>query len=157
MSKISRNDPCQCGSGKKYKKCCMKNDDAQRVKAKQEADIQRKEKRLNSISEINDNITGLAGGLVDYEALDLLSNTAVGLIHEGRFDEAEVKCNELLTRYPEVVDGYDRFAMLYEKRGDNQKAAEYYQKAADFMTTAEGYAHESIAHAKDKVEALSKE
>ncbi|OHB76023.1 MAG: hypothetical protein A2Z34_12160 [Planctomycetes bacterium RBG_16_59_8] len=22
-SKISRNDPCPCGSGKKYKKCCM--------------------------------------------------------------------------------------------------------------------------------------
>jgi preprotein translocase subunit SecA len=24
--KIGRNDPCPCGSGKKYKKCCMKND-----------------------------------------------------------------------------------------------------------------------------------
>jgi hypothetical protein len=23
--KISRNDPCPCGSGKKYKKCCLKN------------------------------------------------------------------------------------------------------------------------------------
>jgi preprotein translocase subunit SecA len=22
-SKISRNDPCPCGSGKKYKKCCL--------------------------------------------------------------------------------------------------------------------------------------
>lgn len=22
MSKINRNDPCPCGSGKKYKKCC---------------------------------------------------------------------------------------------------------------------------------------
>ena len=24
--KISRNDPCPCGSGKKYKKCCMQKD-----------------------------------------------------------------------------------------------------------------------------------
>ncbi len=24
-SKIGRNDPCPCGSGKKYKKCCMGN------------------------------------------------------------------------------------------------------------------------------------
>jgi hypothetical protein len=24
-SKIGRNDPCPCGSGKKYKKCCMQN------------------------------------------------------------------------------------------------------------------------------------
>ncbi|RLD63238.1 MAG: hypothetical protein DRI84_09935 [Bacteroidetes bacterium] len=23
-SKVGRNDPCPCGSGKKYKKCCMK-------------------------------------------------------------------------------------------------------------------------------------
>jgi hypothetical protein len=23
--KVGRNDPCPCGSGKKYKKCCMKN------------------------------------------------------------------------------------------------------------------------------------
>ena len=22
--KVGRNDPCPCGSGKKYKKCCMK-------------------------------------------------------------------------------------------------------------------------------------
>ena len=26
MSKIGRNDPCPCGSGKKYKKCCLKKD-----------------------------------------------------------------------------------------------------------------------------------
>ena len=25
-NKIGRNDPCRCGSGKKYKKCCMPND-----------------------------------------------------------------------------------------------------------------------------------
>lgn len=25
-SKIGRNDPCPCGSGKKYKKCCMKQE-----------------------------------------------------------------------------------------------------------------------------------
>jgi preprotein translocase subunit SecA len=25
MPKVGRNDPCPCGSGKKYKKCCGKN------------------------------------------------------------------------------------------------------------------------------------
>jgi uncharacterized protein YecA (UPF0149 family) len=24
VSKVGRNDPCPCGSGKKYKKCCLK-------------------------------------------------------------------------------------------------------------------------------------
>src|SRR5262245_13666500 len=27
MSKAGRNDPCPCGSGKKYKKCCMLKDE----------------------------------------------------------------------------------------------------------------------------------
>lgn len=30
-SKIGRNDPCRCGSGKKYKKCCLPNDEAARL------------------------------------------------------------------------------------------------------------------------------
>ncbi len=30
MSKFSRNDPCPCGSGKKYKKCCLALDSATR-------------------------------------------------------------------------------------------------------------------------------
>ena len=30
MAKISRNDPCPCGSGKKYKKCCLANQSQQR-------------------------------------------------------------------------------------------------------------------------------
>jgi len=31
MGKIGRNDPCPCGSGKKYKKCCQREHDHQRV------------------------------------------------------------------------------------------------------------------------------
>ena len=26
--KVGRNDPCPCGSGKKYKKCCLKSDES---------------------------------------------------------------------------------------------------------------------------------
>lgn len=31
MSKIGRNEPCPCGSGKKYKKCCMVKEISRRV------------------------------------------------------------------------------------------------------------------------------
>jgi len=27
MSKVSRNEGCKCGSGKKYKMCCLRNDE----------------------------------------------------------------------------------------------------------------------------------
>jgi hypothetical protein len=30
QSRVSRNDPCPCGSGKKYKQCCMKRDNESR-------------------------------------------------------------------------------------------------------------------------------
>jgi len=40
MSKISRNAPCPCGSGKKYKKCCLSKDQAK--------SSNQKEKSLNS-------------------------------------------------------------------------------------------------------------
>ena len=31
--KINRNDPCRCGSGKKYKKCCWSKEVAKEFKA----------------------------------------------------------------------------------------------------------------------------
>jgi len=30
MSQVGRNDPCPCGSGRKYKKCCLPNEEASR-------------------------------------------------------------------------------------------------------------------------------
>ncbi len=33
---LGRNDPCHCGSGKKYKKCCMAKDEATASKSIQE-------------------------------------------------------------------------------------------------------------------------
>lgn len=33
MSLPGRNDPCHCGSGSKYKKCCIEKDEAARVAA----------------------------------------------------------------------------------------------------------------------------
>jgi Flp pilus assembly protein TadD len=32
VTKTGRNDPCPCGSGRKYKQCCQRQDDAQTVK-----------------------------------------------------------------------------------------------------------------------------
>jgi hypothetical protein len=42
MDKIGRNDPCPCGSGKKYKKCCLEKDEQEKseqrkLKAQEEA------------------------------------------------------------------------------------------------------------------------
>ena len=48
-------------------------------------------------------------------------------------DEAEQAARELLVRYPEVHDGYDRLGMVYEARGQNREAADCYRKVIEFM------------------------
>jgi tetratricopeptide (TPR) repeat protein len=52
----------------------------------------------------------------------------VDLVHAGKLDEAEKAAHELLKRFPEVHDGYDRLGMVYEARGDNKRAADYYRR-----------------------------
>ena len=56
----------------------------------------------------------------------------VDLVHAGRLDEAEQAARELLVRYPEVHDGYDRLGMVYEARGQFREAADCYRKVIEF-------------------------
>jgi len=69
--KPGRNDPCHCGSGNKYKKCCLA--------------------------------------------------------------KAEAAARDLLIRFPDVHDGWDRLGMVHEARGDSRQAADCYRKAIDFI------------------------
>ena len=136
MAKIGRNAPCPCGSGKKYKKCCL-------LLKESEALEQRK------ILEQNPGKV-----LFEVDDLDDLSNSVLDLIDAQQFDEAESVCNELKKRYPDQVDGIERMAMVYEARGDNQKAAEYYLKTAKFMRSNPGFDKEGIEWALDKAKHL---
>lgn len=40
VEKIGRNDPCPCGSGKKYKKCCMRKDNIYKEKHQEPLEVQ---------------------------------------------------------------------------------------------------------------------
>ena len=66
-------------------------------------------------------------------ALTDASNAAARLVRAGKLDEAEQAARDLLVRFPEVHDGYDRLGMVYEARGDNKKAAHYYRQALEFI------------------------
>jgi tetratricopeptide (TPR) repeat protein len=121
MAKPGRNDPCPCGSGKKYKKCCLPLHEESRAK-QQEA-------------------VSLTPGFTD---LDELSNSVVDLIQKGRLDDAEAACRELLTRFPDQIDGTERLAAVYEAKGEKKLAAEYYRKAAEFAKGSPGFDQELI-------------
>jgi Tfp pilus assembly protein PilF len=122
----SRNDPCPCGSGKKYKKCCLEKDQASeraertRVAAKRAAAEQAQSQATREAFEAS-------------QALDAASNAVLDLVRAGQLDEAERAARELLERYPEVPDGYERLAMVYEARGDHPRAADYYRKVIEFI------------------------
>ena len=118
MGKIGRNDPCPCGSGKKYKICCL-DSPGKLPKAP-------------------------PGYTFAYLPIDKLSNSINGLLRKRNFREARVVCQKLLDEYPDQIDGISRYAQVYEAMGNRKKAAEYFRKAADFATVNEDFDQESV-------------
>src|SRR5581483_981428 len=105
-------------SGKKYKRCCL---DTQESLAQLD-DVQ---KRALIDHMLDEDVAFL-------EEVDELSNRAVDLADEGRFDEAEAVCRELVERFPGMPDGLERFGLVNERRGNKKLAAEYYRRTAAF-------------------------
>jgi tetratricopeptide (TPR) repeat protein len=130
MGQPSRNAPCPCGSGKKYKKCCLPRDQVRSAENREQPEF--------------------------FETdLDLLSNSVVDLIQSGRLDEAEQGCRRLMEEFPDQVDGLMRLASVYKASGDKPKAVEYFKKAAEFMRSKpDWYDEELIQSLLDEANAL---
>jgi tetratricopeptide (TPR) repeat protein len=131
--KTGRNDPCPCGSGKKYKQCCLRKEEEAEREALTALSQARKNGSVGSYSDLVKTVDKLAADDEEDVALAEASNAAVDLVHAGKLDEAEHVARNLLVRFPYVHDGYDRLGMVYEARGDNKQAAHYYRQALDFI------------------------
>lgn len=129
MAKTGRNDPCHCGSGQKYKRCCLQRDEAAEHTALLAAATAKARER-NDLDAFLEREEAL---LLREEELTQASNAAVDLIQSGKLDEAERAARDLLVRFPDAHDGYDRLGMVYEARGDRQKAIECYRKAIELI------------------------
>jgi tetratricopeptide (TPR) repeat protein len=130
MALVGRNDPCPCGSGKKYKKCCLQDDEAQARSTWIEPPRTVRPSRGGALAAMMAEWD--RQDAEDYE-LAQASNAVVEMIRAGQLDEAEQAAHDLLRRYPEVHDGYDRLGMVHEARGDNAKAIDAYRQALDFV------------------------
>jgi tetratricopeptide (TPR) repeat protein len=127
MAKTGRNNPCPCGSGKKYKQCCLAKDEtAGRTAPAERAQANAARRPGPALDHFWEELA--AQVYAEEFELTEASNAVVDLIHAGKLDEAEEAANDLLECFPGVHDGYDRLGMVYEARGDNRKAAEYYRK-----------------------------
>ena len=118
MGKIGRNDTCPCGSGKKYKKCC-----------------------LNGPRKIPQDDPDYTDDII---AFIELSNSINDLLEKRDFKKARAVCRQLLNEYPEQIESISRFAQVYEAMGERVKAAEYYRKSAEFATTNEGFDQDAV-------------
>ena len=127
MSKVGRNEPCPCGSGKKYKKCCWLKDDgglADRTVAA--------EARLR----------GLEDAFEDKreELKNVLSAKVAALVEAQRWQDAELTCQELRDEFPRDPIGIERLGLVAEARGDAAAAADLYRRAVAMVDMQlEGY------------------
>lgn len=145
MAKIGRNDPCPCGSGHKYKRCCLPRDEAAAAAARAAAPALARE------------TAAPVEWVSDDDGLDEASNIVIDLIDAGRLDDAERAAQDLLERYPEVHDGLERVAMVAAARGNRARAAEYYRRAADFVhARPEWYDAEMETYLREKAAEFSR-
>ena len=119
MAKVGRNHPCPCGSGKKYKHCCLSRDEAAAA-----ADREQKHRIAMSV----DAPRASWRPIVDDRGarLDEMSNGAVDLIHVGKLDEAEQLCDRLLDDFPDLPDGHMRLGQLFRARGGRKRPPSIY-------------------------------
>ncbi len=146
MAKPGRNDPCHCGSGNKYKKCCLSKDEAaqaplDRGDADPSASAERFKSALAAI------MAGAGAEGSEDDALMDASNVVVDLVRAGKLDEAEAAARALLADYPEVPDGWDRLGMVHEARGENVLAAGCYRKVVEFLDRNPDYSEPAFRDA----------
>jgi Flp pilus assembly protein TadD len=138
--KPGRNDPCHCGSSKKYKRCCLPDEEAAQAvvrRATQERlDAEARQRRAESV-QFHEQLAMLRAAAEDEARLIDESNAIVDLIHEGLFDEAEQRARALMEAEPDFPDGLERLGHVYEKRGDFKSAAKSYRDAATLYTPAD--------------------
>jgi len=127
MAKIGRNDRCPCGSGKKYKQCCLAKDEVAERAA-------REQRRAVVTTQAPDHLPHHHPHFCkDCNAeIDDAANTVIALIDAGKLDKAEHAAQAIVERWPDIYDGYDCLGMVCHARGDKQQAAGYYRKVISF-------------------------
>ena len=99
--KIGRNDPCHCGSGQKYKRCCLEKDE----RAESPVLLRAAAARLAATAHHHhdhdhDHAHRDFCGDDDADELTDASNSIVDMVHDGKLDEAEQAARDFLVALP---------------------------------------------------------
>lgn len=99
LSKLGRNDPCLCGSGKKYKQCCLARQAAPRASVS--LDVRASQQ--------------LALAFTAYQA--------------GKQDEAQATCEALLRQHADQQDVLHLLALIQHAQGQGAQALSHIDRA----------------------------
>ena len=115
MAKIGRNEPCPCGSGSKYKRCCLGAPVAMELASTNaQAPTEPHEELCPCcVDELNDR--------ADHVLDELLA---------GRTDEAEALCQAFLRDFPGEAEGIDLLSMICEERGQRDEPSTCFARRA---------------------------
>jgi hypothetical protein len=136
MAKPGRNDPCHCGSGKKYKKCCLPKDEAKAAVALADEQAERVTAQRPDVHSLTN---ALAERLAQTwhahgdDEIAVASHVVVELVQAGKLADADAAARDLMMRYPHEPDGWDCLGIVHEARGENRQAADCYRKMRDIM------------------------
>lgn len=150
-NKIGRNDPCLCGSGKKYKQCCMRAEAAQKA----------------SVGTTNENISNTLREAIGYYQAGQLSEAEaacrkllqispdhpdalhmLGMIanQQGMYDVAELCIGRMLKIAPNFADAHNNLGVALKEQGKLEEAIASYRKAV-FLNPAHANAHYNLGNA----------
>jgi len=136
MAKPGRNDRCPCGSGKKYKACCLPRDEAaerQRLAAEQAGREARAEAKRLELRKERDAIAADLAASADLRDLDETVDAALRFIQEGKLEETETAGRHLIDRHPDIPDGWEFLGHVHETRGENQEAIACYRRVLEIV------------------------
>lgn len=128
MSKPGRNDPCPCGSGKKYKQCCL----------------HKQGREQPAPSAVTPEIR---------QAMQM----AMPLHQAGRLAEAEAIYRQVLRQSPREPDALHLLGLLSYQRKDYPAALELIGRAISYRHTEPGYfvnlglVHEALQHVDEAI------
>ena len=120
-NKIGRNEPCPCGSGKKYKHCCLKKHEVAREaqNPEQTENLQAKEK--------------------EQEQLIKRIDKAFGLLSSGQYAEAIRLALNLISNYPNEDRLHDIVATGHLYEGECKEAIEICRRRLEVAESEKSY------------------
>lgn len=132
--KTGRNDPCPCGSGKKYKQCCLSRDGAQPANVEaMGAQVQRAlheawlQRRLGNLTQAEGVCQQILQAMPNQpDALNLAGGIA---LQQSNLEVAIPLLQRAVKANPRHPEYYNNLGLAYHEKGELDAAEKHYRKA----------------------------